>query len=67
MTKNQDTDNRLPNAAVYGPHQLSEDAQMAEYGIRSEPAYIYLYGDYRYTSFRDALSQAKRDEKTAKS
>lgn len=44
-------------------NNISEEAQMAEHGIKRVLVKNYFYGNYRYTSFQDALSQAKRDSK----
>lgn len=35
-------------------------SEMAKHGITKKPIYYYYHGDYRYTSLRDALAQAKR-------
>lgn len=42
-------------------NNITEEAQMAEHGIKRVLVKNYFYGNYRYTSFQDALSQAKRD------
>jgi hypothetical protein len=44
-------------------NNITEEAQMAEHGIKRVLVKNYFYGNYRYTSFQDALSQAKRDSK----
>ena len=40
----------------------SDLASMERYGIKRTPAYYYNYGQYRYTSLKDAIAQAERDK-----
>ena len=41
--------------------------QMTKYGITRTTVDQFHFGDYRYSSFRDALAQAKRSAATTKS
>jgi hypothetical protein len=38
------------------------EADRVRYEITRVPADHFLYGPYRYTSLKDAIAQAKRDE-----
>jgi hypothetical protein len=38
-------------------------AELDRYGIERVPADVFLWGGYRYSSARDALAAAKRNEK----
>jgi len=40
------------------------DEQMARYGIRRVPADQFHYKSYRYSNLRDAIAQARREERT---
>ncbi len=41
---------------------LSDEAksEMAKYGIKCVQISQFLYGEYRYTSLKDAIAEAKR-------
>ncbi len=43
---------------------LSDDIEMSKYGITRQQVDYYLVGDFRYTSLKDAIVQAKRILKT---
>lgn len=43
---------------------MSQDDEMTKYGITYKRIDRFFYGEYQYTSYKDALSQAKRDEST---
>jgi hypothetical protein len=46
------------------PNQAPVDqAELDRYGIETVPANVFLWGDYRYSSARDALAAAKRSAK----
>lgn len=38
------------------------DAEMERYGITKSQVYVFSYKEYRYSNFKDAVAQAKRDE-----
>jgi hypothetical protein len=40
-----------------------EQAELDHYGIETVPAYLFLWGGYRYSNPRDALAAAKRSAK----
>jgi hypothetical protein len=47
-----------------GPAISSEAAeQMAKYGITRVPVDYFYYGDFRYTNLKDAVAQAKRQQR----
>lgn len=41
---------------------VSDLELMEKFGIRRAPADYYHYKQYRYTSLKDAIAQAERDE-----
>ena len=41
-----------------------EQTELERYGIERVPADVYLWGGYRYSSARDALAAAKRQERS---
>ena len=46
------------------PAISSEDAEeMAKYGITRVPIDYFHYGDFRYTNLKDAIAQAKRQQR----
>ena len=46
------------------PAISSEDAEkMAKYGITRVPVDYFHYGDFRYTNLKDAIAQAKRQQR----
>lgn len=53
MTKPINSDAQAPS----GPENAAE---MEKYGITKKPIDYYFLGEYRYTTLRDALAQAKR-------
>lgn len=48
------------NTDALAPSGLENVAEMEKYGITKKPIDYYFYGEYRYTTLRDALAQAKR-------
>jgi hypothetical protein len=48
-------------AGDYGYHSPAND-EMVKYGITCVPVEYFHYKDFRYTTLKDALAQAKRDE-----
>lgn len=44
-------------------HNNIDQAELDHYGIEREPADVYLWGGYRYSSARDALAAARRNAK----
>ena len=37
--------------------------EMAKYGITRVPVDYFFYGDFRYTNLKDAIAQAKRQQR----
>jgi hypothetical protein len=48
------------NTVALAPSGPENVAEMEKYGITKKPIDYYFYGEYRYTTLRDALAQAKR-------
>jgi hypothetical protein len=44
--------------------RLSDEHEMARYGIERVPFDHFHYRQFRYINLRDAIAQARRDEKT---
>ena len=63
MSSQSDKNKTTQVSDVYGPQQVSKEAEMLKYGIICKTVKNYYYGKYRYTSLGDAIAQAKRDEK----
>jgi len=42
------------------PESPEAQAEMEKYGITRKSVDHFFHGEYRYTTFRDALAQAKR-------
>jgi len=49
-----------PNSTSPSHHSAEEIADMATYGITQQSFEYFYHGEYRYTSLRDAVAQAKR-------
>lgn len=43
---------------------LSDEREMTRYGIEPIPVDCFRYREFRYTNVKDAIVQAKRDEKS---
>lgn len=41
-----------------------DQAELDLYGIEIVPAYVFVWGGYRYSNARDALAAAKRNAKS---
>jgi hypothetical protein len=48
---------------VSQPPNASQAEEMAKYGITRVPVDYFHYREFRYTNLKDAIAQAKRDEK----
>lgn len=42
----------------------AEEAELKRYGVKRVPADVFLWGGFRYSSARDAIAAAKRNEKS---
>ncbi|MEJ1995987.1 MAG: hypothetical protein P8X75_12390 [Limibacillus sp.] len=55
--------NKENSTAPSAPHSSNEEPdnqQLEKLGIARITTATYIVGDYRYTSFKDALAEAKR-------
>ena len=48
------------NANAHHPDSPEHVAEMAKFGITRKSVDYFYHEEYRYTSFREALAQAKR-------
>ena len=47
---------------IHGAVPVSDLELMERHGITRTPADYFHYGQYRYTSLKDAMAQAERDK-----
>ena len=51
---------RKESSPAFNPEAAKE---MAKYGITRVPVDYFYYGDFRYTNLKDAVAQAKRQQR----
>lgn len=51
---------KATNISARPPITKGDMAEMEKYGITTAPVDIFYHGEYRYSTLRDALAQAKR-------
>ena len=56
----------MSDASQAYPSSEGAADELARLGITRVPADYYLYGEYRYTSLKDAMAQAERDREARK-
>lgn len=62
-----DEPNQIKSSASAKYTDVSADNEMARYGISHQTVDVYYWENYRYSTLKDALAQAKRAESSRKS